>query len=73
MKTRVAVLFGGRSVEHEVAIISGVQAMRYLDTEKYEVFPVYLGKEGEMLYSKDFQDINAFKHCDLTTLRKTYP
>ena len=73
MKTRVAVLFGGRSVEHEVAIISGVQAMRYLDTEKYDVFPVYLGKEGEMLYSREFTDINAFKHCDLSSLRQKYP
>lgn len=31
MKTRVAVLFGGHSVEHEVSIISGIQALRALD------------------------------------------
>ena len=62
MKTRVAVMFGGRSVEHEVAIISGVQAMHHLDKEKYEVLPIYLGKNGEMLYSRDFLDINTFKH-----------
>lgn len=73
MKTRVAVLFGGRSVEHEVAIISGVQAMRYLDADKYEIFPVYLGKQGEMLYSRDFLDINAFKHKDLAALKSEYP
>ena len=73
MKTRVAVLFGGRSVEHEVAIISGVQAMRYLDADKYEVFPVYLGKQGEMLYSLDFLDISTFKHRDLATLQSAYP
>lgn len=73
MKTRVAVLFGGRSVEHEVAIISGVQAMRYLDADKYEIFPVYLGKEGEMLFSPDFLDINTFKHRSLSSLREAYP
>lgn len=73
MKTRVAVMFGGRSVEHEVAIISGVQAMHHLDKEKYEVLPIYLGKNGEMLYSRGFLDINTFKHKDLALLEKEFP
>ena len=36
MKITVAVLFGGKSVEHEISVISAVQAMGYLDAEKYE-------------------------------------
>ena len=48
MKTNVAVFYGCRSVEHEVSIISAVQAMRAMDTEKYEITPVYVTKEGEM-------------------------
>ena len=40
IKTRVAVMFGGRSVEHEVSVISGIQAMMSMDTDKYEVIPV---------------------------------
>ena len=35
MKTTVAVFFGGRSVEHEVSIISGIQALTALDSSKY--------------------------------------
>ena len=42
MKIRVAVLFGGESVEHEVSIISASQAMNALNPEKYEVVPVYI-------------------------------
>ena len=39
MKTNLAVIFGCRSVEHEVAIISAVQAMRAVDKNKYDINP----------------------------------
>ncbi len=48
MKTNVAVFYGCRSVEHEVSIISAVQAMRAMDREKYDITPIYVTKEGEM-------------------------
>ena len=48
MKTNIAVLFGCRSVEHEVSIISAVQAMRAIQREKYDVTPIYVTKSGEM-------------------------
>ncbi|MBR7070685.1 MAG: D-alanine--D-alanine ligase [Clostridia bacterium] len=48
MKTNIAVFFGCRSVEHEVSIISAVQAMRAIPREKYDVTPVYVTKNGEM-------------------------
>ncbi len=48
MKTNVAVFYGCRSVEHEVSIISAVQAMLAMDKEKYDITPVYVTKEGEM-------------------------
>ena len=44
MKTNVAVFYGCRSVEHEVSIISAVQAMRSIDCNKYNVAPVYVLK-----------------------------
>ncbi|MBQ9414308.1 MAG: D-alanine--D-alanine ligase [Clostridia bacterium] len=46
MKTKVAVLFGGKSVEHEVSIISGLQAFAALDREKYDPIIVYITKDG---------------------------
>ena len=47
MKIKVGVLFGGKSVEHEISIISAIQAIGYLDTEKYDVIPIYVTKNNE--------------------------
>ena len=47
MKIRVGVIFGGESVEHEVSIISAVQAMYKMDTNQYEVIPIYITKDRE--------------------------
>ena len=60
----VAVFFGGDSVEHEVSIISAVQAMTHLNREKYNVIPVYLSKSGIMYTSSDMFEINNFKHIN---------
>ena len=48
MKTTVAFLFGCRSVEHEVSIISAVQAMRAVDKELYDIVPIYVTKAKPM-------------------------
>ena len=47
MKTTVGLIFGCPSVEHEVAIISALQAMQSLNKDKYEPVPIYISKEGE--------------------------
>jgi len=46
MKIRVGVVFGGRSVEHEVAIISALQTIHAIDRGLYSVIPIYISKEG---------------------------
>lgn len=61
MKTNVAVFFGGRSVEHEVAVISAVQAMTFINREKYDVTPVYISKTGEMYFSECMTDIDCYR------------
>ncbi|MCI9147533.1 MAG: D-alanine--D-alanine ligase [Hungatella sp.] len=62
MKTKVAVLFGGKSVEHEVSIISAIQAIMSMDTDKYDVLPVYITKEGDMYTGEKTGDIEAYKN-----------
>ncbi len=47
MKIKVGVFFGGRSVEHEVSIISGIQALNNLNKEKYEAIPIYITRDTE--------------------------
>lgn len=65
---KVGVIFGGESVEHEVSIISAVQAMNKMDREKYEIVPIYITKEGDW-YTGDFlQEIETFQ--DMHLLKK---
>lgn len=45
-KTKIVVLMGGKSAEHEVSIISGTEVVRSLDANKYEVLPVVISKNG---------------------------
>ena len=67
MKIKVGVIFGGESVEHEVSIISAIQAINKMDEEKYEVIPIYITKDrewytGDMLKDIDvYQDLNLIK------------
>ena len=65
MKTNVAVIFGCRSVEHEISIISAVQAMASFDRESYEVIPVYGTKDGQFLTGNGFDNIETFKSNEL--------
>jgi D-alanine-D-alanine ligase len=61
MKINVGVIFGGRSVEHEVSIISAHQAMAALDTEKYRAVPIYIAKDGRWFGGEALLDLNAYK------------
>lgn len=64
MKTSVAVIFGGRSVEHEVSVISGLQAYAALDRETYDVLPLYIGKDGAFYTGPHLGDIRSFRDMD---------
>lgn len=68
MKINLAVLFGGRSVEHEVSVISAVQAMASMNTEKYNIVPVYMTKKSEFYTGEKLMDINNYK--DIPALLK---
>lgn len=73
---KVGVIFGGESVEHEVSIITAVQAMNFINSQKYEVVPIYIDKKrnwytGELLREmetyKDLENIgNYAKEVTLT-------
>ncbi|MEK9137210.1 MAG: D-alanine--D-alanine ligase family protein [Bacteroidota bacterium] len=50
-KLRVGVIFGGRSGEHEVSLVSATSVMNALDTEKYDVVPIGITQSGRWLSS----------------------
>jgi len=54
-RLRIAVLFGGRSAEHEVSILSATNVMAALDPKKYEAVPIFITRAGQWLLSR-FED-----------------
>ena len=54
MKTVIGLLFGCPSVEHEVAIISALQAMQSLNKDKYDPIPIYISKDGQWYMGRPF-------------------
>lgn len=46
-KIKLGIIFGGMSSEHDVSISSGISIINNLDKEKYNVFPIYISKQGE--------------------------
>lgn len=65
MKIKLGVIFGGVSVEHEVSIITAVQAMNNIDTVKYEIIPIYITKEGVWYSGAMLKDIKIYNDMDL--------
>ena len=65
MKIKLLVLFGGRSVEHEVSIITAIQAINKIDQAKYDIVPVYIDKEGRWYTGKMLLDIEIYHDLDL--------
>jgi D-alanine-D-alanine ligase len=65
MKIKLAVLFGGVSVEHEVSIITAIQAMNSLDEAKYDIIPIYIAKDGTWYYGMMLKDMKIYSDMDL--------
>ncbi len=68
MKIKVGVIFGGETVEHEVSIISAIQAMNKIDEEKYEIIPIYITKDREWYTGAMLKDIDSYH--DLSLIKK---
>ena len=67
MKTNVAVFFGGRSVEHEISVISASQAMHAMDRDKYNVIPVYISKQGRWYTGDALFDVANYRDMKALT------
>ncbi len=64
MKTRIAVIFGGKSPEHEVSIITAVQAMASIPKE-YDVIPIYVNKYGTLYTGDHLKSITSYQNMPL--------
>ncbi len=68
MKRKIGVIFGGKSVEHEVSISSAIHAMNNLDETKYDIIPIYITKENEWYTGHMLKDIEVYS--DMSLLKK---
>lgn len=68
MKIKLGILYGGPSVEHEISIISAVQAMQNIDQDKYELIPIYVTKDRQWYTGKMLLDMDIYK--DFEELKK---
>lgn len=66
MKLNIGVMFGGASTEHEISIITAVQAMENINRDKYNVIPIYLSKDNDMYTSSNLLKMDIYK--DLKSL-----
>ena len=69
MKIKVGVFFGGKSVEHEISVITMSQAISSLNPDKYEIVPIYISKQGVMYTGEDLLDLYSFKDMDVLLKR----
>ena len=67
MKTTIGVFFGGRSVEHEISILTALQAMYAIDASRYNVIPIYISKEGRWYRGEPLMSVSNYK--DMTALK----
>ena len=81
MKTKinVGVIFGGRSVENEISVLTAIQAMEAIDTAKYDITPIYITKQGHwytgegLRQSQNYKDMERLlEKCEQVYLRPVY-
>lgn len=65
MKLSIGVIFGGNSLEHELSILTAVQAMDNIDKERYEVVPIYIAKDFTMYTGGMLRYIDSYKDFNL--------
>jgi len=79
MKIKVGVLFGGRSVENEISVVTALQTIEAMDREKYEIIPIYIAKTGRWYSGKALLELGNYKDmkvllksCDEVFLKPLY-
>ncbi len=68
-KQNIAVLFGGRSVEHEISILTGLQVLHALDKERFNIVPVYICENGKWWTGKQLWDKDFYKNINFKKLK----
>ena len=61
LRKTVAVMFGGRSLEHDVSVVSGLQILHALDPERFAPMPIYIDQQTRWWVGDDIWHNDTFK------------
>src|SRR5688572_26487471 len=67
-KRTIGVIFGSRSVEHDVSIVTAHQVMKALNPAKYTIVPIYISRNGRWYTGDALRDIKNFKIDDVADI-----
>jgi D-alanine-D-alanine ligase len=67
-KKTVGVIFGSRSVEHDVSVVTAQQVMQALKPEKYDTVPIYITRDGRWLTGAALRDLKTFQASDISEM-----
>lgn len=70
MKTTVGVLFGGRSVENEISVVTALQTIEAMDNTKYDIVPIYIAKNGKWYSGEQFLQVANYRNMPALLKRK---
>ena len=68
-KIKVAVIFGSRSVEHEVSIVTAMQIFENINREKYKIIPVYIDKSGRWFVDEKLEKLENYRSLKFTGIK----
>ena len=63
-KINVGVIFGGRSVENEISVLTAIQAMEAINTDKYDITPIYISKQGVWYTGEALRQSSNYKNME---------
>ncbi|MCG8568982.1 MAG: D-alanine--D-alanine ligase [Spirochaetes bacterium] len=73
IKKNIGIIFGGKSVEHEVSIITGLQAYENIDHSLYEPICIYIDKEGNWYHGSKLSNVKIYKNFQPKNAKQFYP
>lgn len=66
----ILVFFGGKSVEHDVSIITGVMALNTIKRSKYNAVPIYVDRQGKFYTGESLFDLSSYKNLNYKKLKE---
>lgn len=72
MKKNIGIIFGGKSVEHEVSVITALQVYENIDKSRYNTIPIYIDKKGKWFTHPDLFKYETFKNGNFENLNSAF-